>query len=124
MAFLFGLLAAARNASIHCEITKLRIHNAFRKRPWVANRFLSQGNAAGMTYLDYLFDPTKTSDDEFRRELRVSREVFDKLENRLKHQLAPSQRSFRRDTIQTREKIAIGLHFFGHKGLPCIRSLS
>ena len=113
---LLGQLDAVRHASVQFEIKKHAIHNAFRKRRWVAEKFLSGGNADGMTYLQYMFDEFKSTGDDFRRAFRVTRQVFSHLETRLGVKLSPSHYSIRRDTISTREKIAIALHYMGHKG--------
>jgi hypothetical protein len=110
---LLGHLDSLRNSIVQIEIKK---HAIVRKRQWIAEKFLSRGNARGMTYLQYMFDVFKTTADEFRRAFRVSRTVFSLLEARLGAKLSPSQYSFRRDTVSTREKIAIALHFMGHKG--------
>ncbi len=80
---LLGQLDAVRHASVQFEIKKNAIHNAFRKRRWVAEKFLSGGNADGMTYLQYMFDEFKSTGDDFRRAFRVTRQVFSHLEARL-----------------------------------------
>ena len=82
----------------------------------VTPKFNSDGNATGISRINWLFDQTKTSAKEFRYHLRMTKSVFEILENNLDEHLRPSQNSFRKDTLTVREIIAISLHYLGHKG--------
>lgn len=80
----------------------------------VAQRYLTEGNNRQQTYLQWLF--LCASEEEFRRNLRVSKAVFADLETNLNPYLQTKAKSFRRDCLSVREKIAISLFYMGSSG--------
>ena len=87
-------------------------HGSLRGRVQVLERFGTYGNIDGIVRLDYVF--AHATDAEFRRDFRVTREMFAHLERVLGPALDPQPRSFRRDTSSARLKIAMALHYLGH----------
>lgn len=98
------------------QLHDMEVQDNIRKgRPHVALKFMSSGNAAGVTFTQWLFLPG-VSDDEFKRAVRVSRATFAYLEAQLTPELRPQPGSFRADTLSAREKIVMALYFMGSRG--------
>ena len=86
-----------------------------RVQSYRAERFLGAGNADGATRIDWYFSDLalRAHASEFRRQFRVDPRTFAYLEQRLANVLQPSERSFRPDTIQLRDRIAVPLSVLG-----------